>query len=104
MWHKPATVVLHSGGWSCVEVDGSRTLRIIRLMPETPVSRFRLNELTRRRLKAMAAQTGKKETELVELAITDLRARLLRGEGVVMTIPADPDDGPKSHKRRSRAA
>ena len=73
-------------------------------MPETPVSRFRLNELARRRLKAMAAQTGKSESELVELAITDLRARLLRGEGVVMTIPDDPDDGPKSHKRPRRVA
>ena len=73
-------------------------------MAETPVSRFRLNEVARRRLAAMKAQTGKSESELVELAITNLRARLLRGEGIFMTIPDDPDDGPKSHKRRSRAA
>jgi hypothetical protein len=79
-------------------------LRIIELMAATPVSRFRLNDLARRRLAAMAGQTGKSESELVELAITNLRAQLLRGEGVVMTIPDEPGDGPKGHKRRTRAA
>lgn len=73
-------------------------------MPETPVYRVRLNELARRRLKAMSAQTGKPESEILELAITDLRARLLHGEGVFLTIPDDPDDGPKSHKRPRRVA
>lgn len=87
-----------------MEVDGGADARIIQLMPETPVSRFRLNALAVRRLKAMMAQTGKTDVELVEIAITDLRARLLRGEGVVMTIPEEPDDSPKGHKRRSSVA
>ena len=73
-------------------------------MPETPVFRARLNDLTRRRLKAMAAQTGKKEPELVELAITNLRAALLRGQPIVMTIPDEPDDSPRGHKRPRRVA
>jgi hypothetical protein len=81
-----------------VELDGSFEARIIQLMPETPVSRFRINELARRRLQAMSKQTGK----LVELAITNLRAALLHGAPVVMTIPDDPDDGPKAHKRGGR--
>jgi len=73
-------------------------------MPETPVFRVRLNDLARRRLKAMAAETHKSEAELVELAITNLRAALLRGEGIKMTIPDDPDGAPKSHKRPRRVA
>lgn len=73
-------------------------------MPETPVSRFRLNAITRRRLDAMAVQTGKSEKELVELAITNLRAALLRGAPIVMTIPDEPDDPPKAHKRPRRVA
>jgi hypothetical protein len=87
-----------------VGVDGRFQARIIELMPETPVSRFRLNELARRRLAAMVKQTGKSDAELVELAITDLRARLLRGEGVVMTIPDEPIDPPRGHKRDRRVA
>jgi hypothetical protein len=87
-----------------VEVDGGESARIIQLMPETPVSRFRLNALARQRLKAMASETGKSETELVETAITNLRAALLRGEGVVMTIPEDPVGGPKGHKGARRVA
>lgn len=73
-------------------------------MPETPASSFRLNEEARRHLDAMVRQTGKSKTELVELGITNLRARLLRGEGVIMTIPDDPDDPPKAHKRPRRVA
>ena len=87
-----------------MELDGGFEARIIELMPETPASSFRLNEQARRRLEAMVRQTGKSRTELLELAITDLRARLLRGEGIVMTIPDEPDDPPKSHKRPRRVA
>ncbi len=77
-------------------------------MPETPVKRARLNELARKRLTAMAVQTGFSETKLIEMAITELRAKLLKGEGVRMTIPDEPDDPPvaarRGHKRRPRAA
>jgi len=44
------------------------------------------------------------ETELVETAITHLRATLLAGQGVVMTIPDEPSDPPKGHKKARRAA
>ena len=91
-----------------MEVDGSRTLRIIRLMPETPVKRARLNALARKRLTAMAVQTGFSETKLLEMAITELRVKLLKGEGVRVTIPDEPDDPPTTarsgHKKARRAA
>ena len=73
-------------------------------MPATPVKQMRLNDITRRRLRTMAAVTGRSEKELVELAVTNLRAALLRGAPVVMTIPDEPDDSPKGHKRPKRAA
>jgi hypothetical protein len=98
--HACATVV----PGDVLEIDGNADARIIQLMPETPVSRFRLNDLARRRLAAMVKQTGYSEAQLVEIAITDLRAKLLHGEGVRMTIPEEPDDDPKSHKKAARVA
>lgn len=65
-------------------------------MPETPVSRHRLNARTREGLEELRGLTGKSEAEIIDDAVAHLLGTLEHDEKI---WPARPAERRKGHKR-----
>lgn len=72
------------------------TARIIELMPETPVSRYRLDAGTKARLAALKELTQKTEVEIIEDAVAHLLGALEHEEKI---WPARRTEARNRHKR-----
>lgn len=69
--------------------------RIISLMPETPVSRFRINRRSLDKLARLRALLEKSDADILEDAIDHLLGTLERDQPVWKTAPSDSRKGHK---------
>jgi hypothetical protein len=82
-------------------VEEGAVARIIELMPETPVSRYRLNARTKERLERLRGLMDKTEAEILEDAVAHLLGTLERDQPIWPTAPSDRQT---RHKRPPRDA